>query len=153
MQAVYYRAPDGTEPVNDFVDALAIRCQVSLDSQINLLNLLTASDPPLAFPHSSQVRATCASCAAIAVGICIECSIGDRDTSSSCFTFSSRTPEPSRPKRSGSRKPVGTTSAREWRRDHERPREPLVATRHNANCVTLLDALTVLINFDKVAAW
>jgi len=56
MQAVYYRAPDGTEPVNDFVDALAIRCQVILDNQIALLNLLTVTDPPLAFPHSSQVR-------------------------------------------------------------------------------------------------
>src|SRR6266852_2989353 len=56
MQAVYYRAPDGTEPVNDFVDALAFHCQVILDRQMNLLNLLTVSDPPLAFPHRSQVR-------------------------------------------------------------------------------------------------
>jgi phage-related protein len=56
MQAVYYRAPDGSEPVNDFIDALAVRCQVILDNQIALLNLLTATDPPLAFTHSSRVR-------------------------------------------------------------------------------------------------
>ena len=56
MRAVYYRAPDGSEPVSDFIDALPVRCQVLLDNQIDLLNRLTTSDPPLAFPHSSQVR-------------------------------------------------------------------------------------------------
>src|SRR5579859_1515198 len=56
MRAVYYRASDGTEPVRDFVDGLLVPCQVLLDNQIDLLNRLTTSDPPLAFPHSSQVR-------------------------------------------------------------------------------------------------
>jgi|SRR6266851_2433017 len=56
MRAVYYRARDGTEPVRTFVDRLPVRCQVLLDNQIDLLNRLTTGDPPLAFPHSSQVR-------------------------------------------------------------------------------------------------
>jgi phage-related protein len=56
MRAVYYRDSDGCEPVRDFVDGLPARCQLLLDNQIDLLNGLTTSDPPLAFPHSSQVR-------------------------------------------------------------------------------------------------
>jgi phage-related protein len=32
------------------------RCQLVLDNQVNLLNRLTINDPPLAFPHSSQVE-------------------------------------------------------------------------------------------------
>lgn len=56
MRAVYYRANDSTEPVRDFIDTLSVQCQVLLDNQIDLLNRLTTTDPPLAFPHSSQVR-------------------------------------------------------------------------------------------------
>jgi phage-related protein len=56
MRAIYYRAADGSEPVREFVDGLPIRCQVLLDNQVDLLNRLTTGDPPLAFPHSSQVR-------------------------------------------------------------------------------------------------
>jgi|SRR5712692_3880124 len=55
MQAVYYRAPDGSEPVSDFLDALPPRCQVALDNQIDRLNTLAPDDPPPPFPHSSQV--------------------------------------------------------------------------------------------------
>jgi phage-related protein len=56
MQAVYYRLADGTEPVDEFIDALPARVQVVLDNQIRKLNRLLPSDPPLAFPHSSQVE-------------------------------------------------------------------------------------------------
>src|SRR5437660_378969 len=49
MQTLYYRAPDGTEPVNDFVESSSIRYQVILDNQIAQLNLLAVTDPPLAF--------------------------------------------------------------------------------------------------------
>ena len=56
LQAVYYRAPDGSEPVSDFIDGLDIRRQVVLDNQINRLNTLTIAVPDLPFPHSSQVR-------------------------------------------------------------------------------------------------
>jgi len=55
-QAVYYRAPDGSEPVNDFIDELDERKQAVLDLQIDRLNDQPPSAPPLPFPHSSQVR-------------------------------------------------------------------------------------------------
>ncbi len=55
MQAVYYRDSNGVEPVNDFIDALAPERQEELDFKIGLLNRLTSTDPPLPFPHSSQV--------------------------------------------------------------------------------------------------
>lgn len=56
MQAVFYRASDGSEPVDEFIDQLAIPAQVALDNQIDRLNQLTASSPHLPFPHSSQVE-------------------------------------------------------------------------------------------------
>jgi phage-related protein len=55
VQAVYYRDSDGVEPVNDFIDALAPERQEELDFKIGLLNRLTSTDPPLPYPHSSQV--------------------------------------------------------------------------------------------------
>jgi phage-related protein len=56
MQAVYYRAASGEEPVRAFIDALSPARQVALGNQLNLLNMLRSNDPPLAFPHSSQVE-------------------------------------------------------------------------------------------------
>lgn len=56
MQAVYYRDFAGTEPVDAFVDRLDPRAQDEIDWHIDLLNTLDTRDPPLAFPHSSQVR-------------------------------------------------------------------------------------------------
>jgi phage-related protein len=55
LRAVYYRAADGSEPVNDFIDRLSINRQVALDNQIDRLNMLTSTIPHLPFPHSSQV--------------------------------------------------------------------------------------------------
>ncbi len=55
MQAVYYRDPKGTEPVNDFIDRLPARVQEELDYTVQLLNRLAPGDPPLPFPFSSQV--------------------------------------------------------------------------------------------------
>ena len=55
MQAVYYRDRDGREPVDDFVDSLDPARQEELDFKIGLLNRLLSTDPPLPFPHSSQV--------------------------------------------------------------------------------------------------
>jgi hypothetical protein len=55
-QAVYFRATDGTQPVNDFIDALGPRQQAAVDLQIDRLNDLPPSAPPLPFPHSSHVR-------------------------------------------------------------------------------------------------
>jgi phage-related protein len=56
MRAVYYRAEDGSEPVDQFIDGLDVRRQVVLDNQIDRLNMLRLSDPPLSFPHSSQIE-------------------------------------------------------------------------------------------------
>lgn len=55
VQAVYYRDPDGREPVNDFIDGLPPERQEEIDFKISLLNRVTNTDPPLPFPHSSQV--------------------------------------------------------------------------------------------------
>jgi phage-related protein len=57
MQAVYYRAPDGSEPVDEFVERLSdARKQAALDNQIDRLNMLRQNDPPLPFPWSSQLE-------------------------------------------------------------------------------------------------
>lgn len=57
MQAVYYRARDGREPVNEFIDDLdPVAAQVVVDNQIDRLNMLSTTDPPLPFPHSSQIE-------------------------------------------------------------------------------------------------
>jgi phage-related protein len=55
-QAVYYRAPDGSQPVDDFIERLDPRAQAVLDQQIERLNLLGPSRPHLPFPHSSQIE-------------------------------------------------------------------------------------------------
>jgi phage-related protein len=56
MQAVYYRDVSGAEPVDVFIDRLNPRAQDEIDWHVELLNALDERDPPLAFPHSSQVR-------------------------------------------------------------------------------------------------
>ena len=55
MQAVYYRDRDGVEPVSEFIDGLAPEGQEEIDYKIGLLNRMGGNDPPLPFPHSSQV--------------------------------------------------------------------------------------------------
>jgi phage-related protein len=56
LQAVYYRTPDESEPVNLFIGRLSVKRQVALDNQIDRLNILTLSNPHLPFPHSSQIE-------------------------------------------------------------------------------------------------
>jgi phage-related protein len=57
MQAVYYRARDGSQPVRDFVQTLQPpAARVVIENQIDRLNLCTEAGPPLPFPHSSQVE-------------------------------------------------------------------------------------------------
>lgn len=56
MQAVYYRAADSSEPVVSFLDELAAAAEAAVLVQIDRLNALSATDPPLPFPHSSQVE-------------------------------------------------------------------------------------------------
>jgi len=71
-QAVFYRAPDGSEPVGEFLDRefpveprkkkpsareaqAAARKRATIDLQIDRLNGLADKDPPLPFPHTSQI--------------------------------------------------------------------------------------------------
>ncbi len=56
MQAVFYRAADGTEPVGQYLAELPDQAAAVLFNQIDRLNMLSASNPHLAFPHSSQVE-------------------------------------------------------------------------------------------------
>ena len=56
FQAVYYRAPDGSEPVNAYVDRLPERHQAILLRQVDRLNSLSEQVPHLPFPYSSQVK-------------------------------------------------------------------------------------------------
>jgi phage-related protein len=57
MQAVYYRAADGSEPVDEFIEVLRDPDkQAALDNQIERLNMLRPNDPPLPFPWSSQLE-------------------------------------------------------------------------------------------------
>lgn len=55
-QAKFYRDRSGREPVDKFIDTLPPKTQVALDDKIDLLNGLAPDAPPLAFPHTSQVR-------------------------------------------------------------------------------------------------
>ena len=56
FRAVYYREPDGSEPVAEFVAALPLKARVAVRNQIDRLNLLSDELPHLPFPHSSQVE-------------------------------------------------------------------------------------------------
>lgn len=55
LQAVYYRAADGDQPVRDYIGALDGRRRAALAHQLARLNELTDRHPHLPFPHSSQV--------------------------------------------------------------------------------------------------
>jgi phage-related protein len=50
---VYYRAPDGSEPVNDTIDRLPPRVQVVIDNQIDRLAIF---GPDLGYPYTSQIE-------------------------------------------------------------------------------------------------
>ena len=56
MSAVYFRELDGAEPVSIFIDGLPVAHQVAVDNMIDRLNELRPQDPPLPFPHPSQIE-------------------------------------------------------------------------------------------------
>src|SRR5438128_1329290 len=57
LQAVFYRASDGSEAVDDFIESLGhADRQAAIDFQKDRLNLLSRQNPHLPFPHSSQVE-------------------------------------------------------------------------------------------------
>ncbi|MHB8147779.1 MAG: type II toxin-antitoxin system RelE/ParE family toxin [Vulcanimicrobiaceae bacterium] len=53
--AKFYRSPDGTQPVDDYIDRQGPAVQLAIDRQIERINLLDESNPHLAFPNSSQI--------------------------------------------------------------------------------------------------
>lgn len=55
LQAVYFRAADGSEPVREFIAGLDAKPRAALLRQIDRLNDLSDAMPHLPFPHSSQV--------------------------------------------------------------------------------------------------
>lgn len=55
FHAVYYRSPDGAEPVRAYLDDLDDEVAAVLAQQIDRLNMLSDETPHLPFPHSSQV--------------------------------------------------------------------------------------------------
>lgn len=55
LQAIYYRATDGSEPVLEFITDLGAKPRAALLRQIDRLNDLSDAMPHLPFPHSSQV--------------------------------------------------------------------------------------------------
>lgn len=72
-QAIYYRAADGSEPVAEFLDLefpleprkkkpntkeiqAAATKRMTIDLQIDRLNGLANDEPPLPFPHTSQIE-------------------------------------------------------------------------------------------------
>lgn len=56
LQAVYFRAADGSEPVREFIAGLDAKPRAALLRQIDRLNDLSDAMPHLPFPHSSQVE-------------------------------------------------------------------------------------------------
>ena len=54
--AKFYRLPDGTEPVNEFINRQKPAVQLAIDRQIDRINSLDEDHPHLAFPHSSQIE-------------------------------------------------------------------------------------------------
>ena len=56
MQAVYYHAADGAQPVGELIEGLGPERQVAIDNRIDRLNTLTSrANPHLEHPDSSQV--------------------------------------------------------------------------------------------------
>jgi hypothetical protein len=61
LQAVYYRAPDGSELANEFFDRLPVKRQVALDNQIDRLNMLAPSARTFPSRTARRSRASFAS--------------------------------------------------------------------------------------------
>jgi hypothetical protein len=60
LEAVFYRAADGSEPVDSFIAALPVEEQVALDNQIARSELLSVRQPHLhgSFSRSSSMPGT-----------------------------------------------------------------------------------------------
>ena len=116
MQAVYYRNTSGHEPVNDFIDALAVDVQEEIDYTICLLNRLTATDPPLRSRSVHRSRANSANSAVTTDAGCSASSIAGRSISSSLSTRSRSGRPRFRPGKSQPPRRAGQISRQEWTR-------------------------------------
>ena len=56
MQAVFYRDPDGNEPVLDVLNALPDRKRAVIENQLDRLNMQQPDEPPLPQPWTSQIE-------------------------------------------------------------------------------------------------
>jgi phage-related protein len=56
LQAVFYRAADGREPVRQYVNSLDAKRRNALREQIKRINQLDDATPHLPYPQSSQIR-------------------------------------------------------------------------------------------------
>jgi phage-related protein len=54
--AKFYRAQDGTEPVNELIKKQKAPVQLAIDRQIDRINFLDDEHPHVTFPHSSQIE-------------------------------------------------------------------------------------------------
>jgi hypothetical protein len=114
MQAVYYRDKRGRQSVEEFIDALPLKHQVSVDLAIDRLNDLGSNEPPLPFPASSQVDGELRELRCITARSSTACSIAGRGSCSSCCTSCARTARRSRRRTSRLREPGGRTSRSVW---------------------------------------
>ena len=55
MQALYYRDRDGAQPVKGYLGGFSPEERAILLGQVDMLNRLKLTDPPLPYPLSSQV--------------------------------------------------------------------------------------------------
>jgi phage-related protein len=56
LTAKFFRALDGTEPVNAFIERQKPAARLAIDRQMDRINSLDEEHPHLAFPHSSQIE-------------------------------------------------------------------------------------------------
>jgi phage-related protein len=56
LVAKFYRATDGAQPVDAFIEKQTTAIQLAIDRQIDRINLLDECHPHLAFPYSSQIE-------------------------------------------------------------------------------------------------
>lgn len=56
LVAKFYRAADGGEPVDEFIQKQKPAVQLAIDRQVDRINSLDEKHPHLAFPHGSQIE-------------------------------------------------------------------------------------------------
>ena len=56
MQAVFYRDPDGNEPVLDVLKAPPDRKRAVIENQLDRLNMQEPDEPPLPQPWTCQIE-------------------------------------------------------------------------------------------------